>query len=118
MNKEPEFPIETYFEKIFQQNELMIELLKTIADALKPSHKTKNEEGKKIIEQFESLTQRECQIIEYVTNGLLNKEIAHELSVSLSTIEAHRSHIMKKIEAKNIAHLIQKYMRYKVLMEG
>lgn len=66
-----------------------------------------------IIERINSLSQRELQIIDLILDGKLNKEIAYELAISISTVEAHRASIMHKMEAKNLAHLIKLYLQAK-----
>jgi FixJ family two-component response regulator len=50
-------------------------------------------------------------------DGSLNKEIAFELSISLSTVEAHRANIMKKMKAKNLAQLIKMYLQVQFIKE-
>lgn len=55
------------------------------------------------------LSPRERQIIKLIINGKLNKEIAFELKISISTVEAHRARIMRKYNAKNLADLMKKY---------
>ena len=57
--------------------------------------------------RINSLSNRERQVIDLILAGLLNKEIAFELSISISTVEAHRANIMKKMRAKNLAQLIK-----------
>ena len=64
-----------------------------------------------ILERFKLLTERERQVIHLISEGKLNKEIAYELSVSMSTIEAHRANIMPKMQAKNIAQLVKLYIK-------
>ena len=64
--------------------------------------------GDQNAEVFVNLTKREKQILEYVVTGLSNKEIADELNKSVRTIEAHRFNLMKKLDAKNLADLMQK----------
>ena len=61
--------------------------------------------------RINSLSKREQQIIKLIIDGKLNKQIAHELSISISTVEAHRSNIMNKIQAKNLAQLIKLYLQ-------
>ena len=56
------------------------------------------------------LTPREKEILQYIVRGKLNKEIAYFLKISLSTVEIHRSRIMHKLKAKNVAHLIKVYL--------
>jgi FixJ family two-component response regulator len=65
-----------------------------------------------IRERVDRLSQRERQVLDLITDGKLTKEIAYELSVSISTIEAHRANIMRKMQAKNLAQLINFYLKF------
>jgi two-component system response regulator FixJ len=56
------------------------------------------------------LSSRERQISDLILDGKLNKQIAHELSISISTVEAHRAKIMKKMKVKNLAQFVKMYM--------
>lgn len=47
---------------------------------------------------WETLTSRERQILKLIAEGYKNKEIAEFLSVSLKTVEKHRSNLMKKLD--------------------
>ncbi len=62
-------------------------------------------------ERVSSLSERERQIINLILDGKLNKQIAYELSISISTVEAHRANIMHKMQAKNVAQLIKIYLQ-------
>jgi two-component system response regulator FixJ len=62
-------------------------------------------------ERINSLSERERQIIKLIIDGKLNKQISHELSISISTVEAHRANIMNKMQAKNLAQLIKIYLQ-------
>ncbi|CAM4405574.1 MAG: Transcriptional regulatory protein FixJ [Legionella sp.] len=64
-----------------------------------------------INKRINSLSKREQQIIKLIINGKLNKQIAHELSISIYTVEAHRANIMTKVQAKNLAQLIKSYLQ-------
>jgi DNA-binding NarL/FixJ family response regulator len=44
-----------------------------------------------------ALSEREAEVLRLVAGGLSNKQIAHELSVSLSTVKAHVSSILTKL---------------------
>lgn len=48
-----------------------------------------------------SLTQREIEILQMISNGLLTKEIANKLHLSIHTVNNHRKNILKKIEVDN-----------------
>ncbi len=47
------------------------------------------------------LTQREIEILQHVTAGLANKEIAHRLSISERTVKNHLSNIMEKLHVNS-----------------
>ena len=70
-----------------------------------------------ILTRIKQLSEREKQIIELILEGKLNKQIAHELSISISTVEAHRANIMNKMQAKNLAHLIKLCLQVQFYME-
>jgi two-component system response regulator FixJ len=53
------------------------------------------------------LTPREHDVLDGLVEGLPNKAIAYDLGVSPRTIEAHRSSIMRKLEAANLAQLLR-----------
>lgn len=55
---------------------------------------------------IESLTRRELEIIKLIQQGLSSKIIGEQLDVSQKTIEVHRYHILKKLNLKNTAALI------------
>ena len=54
----------------------------------------------------DSLTRKELQIIGFIKAGLASKEIAHKLSISLRTVQAHRYNILKKLKLPNSASLV------------
>ena len=43
----------------------------------------------------------------YVTSGLMNKQIAHEVSLAEITVKIHRSNVMRKMGAKSFAELVR-----------
>lgn len=62
------------------------------------------------------ITKREKEIIELISQGLSNKEIAEKLFVSISTVDAHRYNILKKLEVKNTAEMITKAIKNKIII--
>ncbi|HAT1864793.1 TPA: response regulator transcription factor [Legionella pneumophila] len=83
-------------------------LLETVQKYLSQSDSTSSQVCAQ--ERIELLSKREQEIIELIMEGNLNKEIAFSLSISISTVEAHRANIMKKMRAKNVAQLIKMYL--------
>ena len=61
---------------------------------------------KGIADRYESLSEREREIFQLVAEAHSNKEIATLLSVSPSTIETHRAHILQKLDVHNTAELV------------
>jgi two-component system, LuxR family, response regulator FixJ len=62
----------------------------------------------------ERLTQREYEILSRVTQGETIKETGLTLGISPRTVEVHRAHIMEKLGAKNVAHLVSIVLASKV----
>ena len=57
--------------------------------------------------QYASLTAREKEVLGFVTSGLLNKQIAAELGISVVTVKMHRGNIMRKMRARSLADLVR-----------
>lgn len=67
--------------------------------------------------QTYDLTRREKQILQLLTDGVGNKEIAERLHKSVRTIETHRFNIMKKLDVNNVVELLKKVEEDKGLKE-
>jgi len=50
---------------------------------------------------LEGLTTRQMETLQLISRGLLNKEIAYELGVTLSTAKAHVSEVICKLKARS-----------------
>ena len=53
-----------------------------------------------------TLSSRELDVIKHIKQGLSSKEISSELNISLKTVEVHRHNILKKLNLKNSAALV------------
>lgn len=65
-------------------------------------------EGRKPVKaesSWDSLTQRERQILKLIAEGYKNKEIAGYLYISVKTVEKHRANLMKKLNLHNTSAL-------------
>jgi FixJ family two-component response regulator len=56
--------------------------------------------------RYESLTQREREVMTLVVTGLLNKQAASKLRTSEATVKAHRAQLMRKMRAESLAQLV------------
>ena len=54
-----------------------------------------------------TLTRRECEVLDWLTEGQTNKAIAIELDISPRTVEIHRANMMAKLGAKHPAEAVK-----------
>jgi FixJ family two-component response regulator len=57
--------------------------------------------------RYETLTPREQELFAFVVSGLMNKQIAGEMGISLITVKVHRGNVMQKMRAKSLAELVR-----------
>jgi FixJ family two-component response regulator len=57
--------------------------------------------------KFDTLTQREQEVMAWVTSGLMHKQIAAELGITENTVKVHRGNLTKKMGARSLAELIR-----------
>jgi len=60
-----------------------------------------------LLSRFDTLTPRERQVLNFVAAGLTNKQAAAKLGLSEITVKIHRGNLMRKMEAKSFAELVQ-----------
>lgn len=92
--------------KPFNNSYLLEQIQKAINS---PSHQP-NLIDEMHVKRAVDLTKREWEVLNLISKGNLNKQIAEKLFISNSTVEFHRSRIKKKLGAKNIAELIKIYL--------
>lgn len=85
------------------------DLLEAVNRAIASDAVRRQEKVTKAISQsaYQSLTSRERQIMALVVAGKLNKQIAAELQLAEPTVKLHRGHMMQKMKATSVAHLVK-----------
>lgn len=61
---------------------------------------------KGVEDSYDLLTAREREILQLIAEGKANKEIANMLSLSVYTVETHRTHILQKLNLHTVPELI------------
>lgn len=59
------------------------------------------------VDPYDTLTDREKQVLRLLAEGRSNKEVAGELGISVKTAMTHREHIMNKLDLHNRADLVK-----------
>lgn len=67
---------------------------------------------------FELLTDREREVLRYVVQGQLNKQIAADLGIHERTVKLHRTHITTKLQVHSVAELTRLVQAAGVLPPG
>src|ERR1700751_5502369 len=84
-------------------------LLNSIEKALQQDRENRQEaiDYARLVARYESLTPREREVLPLLVCGLLNKQVAFELGIAEYTVQIHRGHIMRKMEADSFATLVK-----------
>lgn len=75
----------------------------------------RHEQESLVYAQFSSLTKRERETCELITNGLTSKDISEKLAISIKTVKVHRANLMRKMQAKSVTELLHAYNMFKSL---
>jgi FixJ family two-component response regulator len=57
-------------------------------------------------DRYDSLSRREREVMGLVVSGRLNKQVGGELGISEITVKAHRGKLMRKMQARSFAELV------------
>lgn len=58
-------------------------------------------------DRLAALTSRQREVLQLVAEGLTTREIAEQLSISPKTVEAHRTHVMDRLDIHDLAGLVR-----------
>jgi two-component system response regulator FixJ len=94
-----------FIEKPFE-DEALVEAIKRAASQLEESP-VPIVDAATLRARFDSLSERERQVLSAVVAGLPNKTIGFDLGISPRTVEVHRANIMSKMQARNLPELVR-----------
>ena len=89
-----------FLEKPFPEEALLAALARALAPA-------GSDAGDETAERLARPSQRERQVLGLLVKGQLNKTVAHELGISMRTVEVYRANIMSKMRADSFAELVR-----------
>ena len=95
-------------------------LLQAVSTALQLSNhlNQKNKQLSLIKKKYHTLTSREQEVMNFVVAGLMNKQIAAKINLSIVTIKIHRASIMKKMKAYSLADLVRMSEKIELKLDG
>ena len=98
-----------FLTKPFEKEEMLVAIRHAFEmDAARRSERRDLDE---IQSRLDLLTPREHEVMDRVTSGLLNKQIAAELNLSEITVKLHRRHVLEKMKAESLADLVKMTQR-------
>jgi FixJ family two-component response regulator len=85
------------------------DLLDAIQQALERDQTAQEQQAEMhdLQERYHALTAREREVMALVVSGRLNKQIASEIGASEATVKVHRGHVMQKMQAESVVHLVR-----------
>ena len=92
-----------FLEKPFANDQLLASIRRALAQ---PAPRTPGDEQGQARAKIARLSARERQVFGRLAAGQLNKTIAHDLGISIRTVEVYRAKVMEKMECESLPALI------------
>lgn len=96
------------------------EVLEAIKDVLKGGAPMSSQIARKVVQSFREsdpvadpaarLTEREAELLSYLTKGYANKEIADRMAITVPTVRTHLRNIYEKLHVRSRTEAAVKYM--------
>lgn len=88
----------------------------TISNTMLIKYISKNKQKQNLFENKNiKLTQREIEVLKYITEGLKYKEIGEKLFLSARTIETHKNNLLQKLDLKTVTDLVKYALKTKIV---
>ena len=94
-----------FLQKPFSDQDLIDRVQRALASDA--DHRQLLQQRETLRQRYDSLTPREQEVLQLVTQGKANKVMAGDLGVSQRTVEIHRARVMEKMGAQSLAQLVR-----------
>jgi two-component system response regulator FixJ len=94
-----------FLEKPFDEDALLASIQQVLR--CKNDDAARKAKVQSILSKLATLTRRENEVLAGLLKGQSNKVIAHELYISVRTVEVHRAMVMAKMEARSLPELVR-----------
>jgi two-component system response regulator FixJ len=94
-----------FLEKPFNDEALLFSIRQALQR--RDNDDARNAKTQAVITKLATLTKREKAVLSGLLKGKANKMIAHDLGISVRTVEVHRATLMIKMDAKSLPELVQ-----------
>ncbi|HEY8005361.1 MAG TPA: response regulator FixJ [Methylocella sp.] len=94
-----------FLEKPFDEDALLASIQQVLR--CKNNDTARKAKVQSILSKLATLTRRENEVLAGLLKGQSNKVIAHELYISVRTVEVHRAMVMAKMEARSLPELVR-----------
>lgn len=96
------------------------EILAAIADVTEGGAPMSSQIARKVVASFqkptptlepegEPLSERETEVLSYITKGYSGKEVAHKMHVSINTVKTHLKHIYQKLHVRSRSEILLRF---------
>jgi two-component system, LuxR family, response regulator DctR len=92
-----------FCEKPFSDNSLIDRVEQALAASTAEFARRNGERA--VRQRIAELTERERQVMQLVAQGLLNKQVADQLDISVRTVEVHRARVFDKMAVRSAVEL-------------
>jgi FixJ family two-component response regulator len=94
-----------FLPKPFKPNELLKCVERALARSVKQRCQATEKKATRTL--LDLLTPREFEVMQLVSTGLLNKQVAAELGIAEKTVKVHRGRVMEKLHVNSVAQLVR-----------
>lgn len=93
-----------FIEKPFSHESLLAAIEAALA---RPSRTIRGHEVAEASGRIAALSRREREVLDALVAGRSNKAIAHDLGISVRTVEVHRAHMLERLRTRSLAEAVR-----------